>query len=44
MKYEKPELSVAESATEIVQGGFKGPEGPLDMRLKHSIGAYEADE
>jgi hypothetical protein len=44
MKYEKPELSVAESATALVQGGFKGPEGPLDMRLDRSIGAYEADE
>lgn len=44
MRYEKPEVAVAEPATAIVQGGLKGSEGPLDLRLRHSIGAYEADE
>jgi hypothetical protein len=39
MKYEKPELSIAESATPIVQGGFKGPEGPVDTLWELTIGA-----
>jgi hypothetical protein len=44
MNYEKPELSVAKPATAIMQKGEKGPLGPQDLQLDHTIGAYEADE
>jgi len=44
MKYEKPELSIVESAAVVIQGSEKGQEGPLDVHLEHTIGAYEADE
>jgi hypothetical protein len=44
MKYEKPELSVAGSATEIIQGGEKASQGLPDSPDSRTIGAYEADE
>lgn len=46
MKYEKPQLLVVTSATEVIQASAKGnssvPDNP--QPLTYTIGAYEADE
>jgi hypothetical protein len=44
MKYEKPEVFVALSATLTIQGGEKGSSDSPDSPQKHTIGAYEAEE
>ena len=44
MKYEKPELSVVESATATIQSTEKGPDGLPESPHSRTIGAYEADE
>lgn len=44
MKYEKPEVFVAVTATLTIQGGEKGSSDSPDSPQKRTIGAYEADE
>jgi len=43
MKYRKPEIVVLEVAASAIRGG-KGDSTTTDMSLKHTTGAYEADE
>jgi hypothetical protein len=44
MKYEKPEVVIAVSACDAVQGGVKDRSKVFDALLEETIGAYEADE
>jgi hypothetical protein len=44
MKYEKPELTVVESATATIQSSLKGSSKAPDSPDTWTITAYEADE